>query len=502
MPKAAPQRTLGKQLLLVILAGLTALGAQLSQALSIADITLAQAQQVFADATELRDTPVESPLRAVYGDGKQLGYVALSSDFAPIPAYSGKPISTLIGLSLDQRINAISLVAHEEPILVIGLSDRHLQQFLDQYRGQPVAGRIAIGAHQREGYIGIDGISGATITAMVLNRSVTKAAQQAAATLQGMPLPDTSSATEVDEDWLQLWAQYPVRIALLCAALLVLLIILFFQDSLVRHPKLFRRVRVGYLLFTIFFIGFYALAQLSIINILAFIQVFAHGFSWNTLLIEPITFILWGFVALSTILWGRGVFCGWLCPFGALQELIHSAAEKLGVKAYAFPPLVHERLWAIKYIMLIILVGLSLDSLASAALVAELEPFKTTFALAMQRQWWFVGYAMSLLVISAFNSKFYCKYLCTLGAALSFFTRFRIFDWLHRRKECGNDCQTCAAHCQIGAIKPTGEIIENECHYCLECQVNYWDNHICPPLVDKRKRAEKRARRAEVIARD
>jgi polyferredoxin len=87
-----------------------------------------------------------------------------------------------------------------------------------------------------------------------------------------------------------------------------------------------------------------------------------------------------------------------------------------------------------------------------------------------------------------FNSKFYCKYLCPLGAALSFVTRFKVFDWLRRRVECGHPCQTCARECQIGAIRPTGEIIDNECHYCLDCQVTYWDEHRCPPLVRKRKK--------------
>ncbi len=60
--------------------------------------------------------------------------------------------------------------------------------------------------------------------------------------------------------------------------------------------------------------------------------------------------------------------------------------------------------------------------------------------------------------------------------------------WLRRRKECGRPCQTCAAACQMNAIKPTGEIIATECQYCLECQVLYWDDHRCPPLVDKHGR--------------
>lgn len=93
---------------------------------------------------------------------------------------------------------------------------------------------------------------------------------------------------------------------------------------------------------------------------LAFLQLFRGGFTWETLILEPIVFILWGFVAVSIILWGRGVYCGWLCPFGATQELIHKVAEHFRWPKFEFPAMVHERLWAIKYLVLIGLVGISL----------------------------------------------------------------------------------------------------------------------------------------------
>ena len=70
-------------------------------------------------------------------------------------------------------------------------------------------------------------------------------------------------------------------------------------------------------------------------------------------------FIIWTFTAATILLWGRGVFCGWLCPFGALQELINEAARKLKIPQYELPFAVHERLWAIKYIVLLVLFGIS-----------------------------------------------------------------------------------------------------------------------------------------------
>jgi NosR/NirI family nitrous oxide reductase transcriptional regulator len=61
--------------------------------------------------------------------------------------------------------------------------------------------------------------------------------------------------------------------------------------------------------------------------------------------------------------------------------------------------------------------------------------------------------------------------------------KLRIFKSLKRREECGSPCQLCAHDCPISAIKPTGEIIMDECFYCLDCQDLYNDEHKCPPLV-------------------
>ncbi|MGO4323827.1 4Fe-4S binding protein [Pseudomonas sp. P9_35] len=309
------------------------------------------------------------------------------------------------------------------------------------------------------------------------------------------PLPTAEQLAAAEEAsrpmWLTLWYQKSVEISVLGAALLVLTAILFFQDSLARRPTLLHWLRRGYLVFTVVFLGGYALAQLSVVNVLTFVHALFEGFRWELFLTDPLIFILWVFTAGSILLWGRGVFCGWLCPFGALQELINELARKLKVPQYELPFAVHERLWAIKYIILLVLFGVSLESMATAERLAEVEPFKTAITLRFDRQWWFVAYAVGLLVINIFTRKVYCRYVCPLGAALAMPTRLRLFDWLKRRKECGNPCQLCAKECEIQAIHPDGRINANECHYCLDCQMTWHNENKCPPLINKRKKRGK-----------
>ncbi|MGM0982016.1 MAG: transcriptional regulator NosR [Pseudomonadota bacterium] len=297
--------------------------------------------------------------------------------------------------------------------------------------------------------------------------------------------------------WVEVWKDKAFQIGVLLAGLLVLTGIMLFQDVLARHPKILRPLRLGFLVYTLVFIGWYSLAQISVVNILTFTNSLISGFSWSSFLIDPMMFILWSFVAVSLLLWGRGVFCGWLCPFGALQDLVNKAARKLGVKQIEVPFALHERLWAIKYIILLGLFAVSLHSLGTAERYAEVEPFKTAITLRFQREWGFLLYALGLVAISAFNHKFYCRYVCPLGAGLAIPARLRLFDWLKRhRGDCGTPCQICANECEVAAIHPDGRINANECHYCLDCQITYYDDQRCPPVIKRRKRYEKAARMA------
>ncbi|MFV0386100.1 4Fe-4S binding protein [Paracoccus sp. (in: a-proteobacteria)] len=282
--------------------------------------------------------------------------------------------------------------------------------------------------------------------------------------------------------WQQSWRQKTTGIAIVGTMLFVLALILFAQEALVRRPALWLRVRLGYLLATLFVLGWGLNGQLSVVQVVAFLNALLSGFRWETFLIEPVIFLIWGSVALGLLFWGRGVFCGWLCPFGALQELMNLAARRLGVRQIAVPQALHERLWVIKYTLFVMIVALSFYSMEQALILAEAEPFKTAISMRFMRAWPFVLFVIALLLAGLFIERFYCRYLCPLGAGLAIPAKLKVFDWLKRRPQCGRECRLCETKCTVGAIDPLGRINPNECVLCLRCQVVMNDAQTCPVL--------------------
>lgn len=303
--------------------------------------------------------------------------------------------------------------------------------------------------------------------------------------------PVTQGFAEEEPLWVKIWKLNTVKIGITVVALLVLTAIFFFQNWLVSRPRLFAWVRRGYLLFTLLWLGWYANAQLSVVNVLTFVNSLVTGFSWEFFLAAPLIFILWAAVATGLLFWGRGPFCGWLCPFGALQELTNNLAQWLKIPQVKLPFGLHERLWSIKYMIFLGLFGLSLYSVALAETYAEIEPFKTAIILKFARGWPFVVFALALLGAGLFIERFYCRYLCPLGAALAIPGRIRMFEWLKRYQECGSPCQRCAKECPVQAIHPEGQINVNECIYCMHCQELYHDDHRCPHMIQVRLKREK-----------
>ncbi|ABG31175.1 regulatory protein NosR [Roseobacter denitrificans] len=299
--------------------------------------------------------------------------------------------------------------------------------------------------------------------------------------------------------WQRVWRDKQVEIGVLIAMLLTLSAIFFFQKQFTRNARVFYWVRIGFLTITLLFLGWMTNAQLSVVNLLALGGALRSGFSWDAFLLDPLVFIQWFAIAAALLFWGRGAYCGWLCPFGALQELSNKIARAVKVPQFELPWGLHERLWPMKYMIFLGLFAVSLASLPRAEALAEVEPFKTAIILKFAREWPFVVFALSMLFIGLFIERFYCRYVCPLGAALAIPARMRMFDWLKRYRECGNPCHTCANECPVQAIHPTGEINPNECVNCLHCQVLYQSDAKCPVIIKQLKRRAKASAGTEAL---
>ncbi|MEP1215579.1 MAG: 4Fe-4S binding protein [Marinobacter sp.] len=313
-------------------------------------------------------------------------------------------------------------------------------------------------------------------------------------TVEVAPRPENSRQPV----WIGLWNERWLTISILVASLTILTVFFARQRTLSRYPDLVRRFRWGFLYFTLFYIGFYVQGQLSVVNIYTLFLSIRDGFSLNVFLMDPVLFILWTYTFITLFIWGRGLFCGWLCPFGALQEMAAWLGEKLKFRQITISEKWHRRLILLKYPILLALVGTAFYSLELAEKLVEVEPFKTSITLYFVRSWPFVIYAMGLLVIGMFIHKFYCRYLCPLGAGLAVLGKLRLFSWLDRVELCGKPCQHCKNSCGINAIRKDGRIDYNECIQCLECVVILQDEDQC---VDKRLE-RKRQRQVTILATD
>jgi NosR/NirI family nitrous oxide reductase transcriptional regulator len=287
--------------------------------------------------------------------------------------------------------------------------------------------------------------------------------------------------------WVEAWHDARLNVAILAVLLSVLTLIFVFQAKLARSRLAHRLVRNGFLAVVLVWLGWTAGVQLSIVNVMNYVMAPFSHFDIGFYLAEPLMVIIAGYTLLSVVLIGRGVFCGWLCPFGALQELLGQMSRALRVPQWNPSAALEKRLWMGKYIAAATVLILVMTQVDPSGATLEIEPFKTAITSKFTRAWPYVTYAAALLAIGLFSERAYCRFLCPLGGVLAFLDRLHLLNLLKRRPECGNPCHLCERSCPVRAIEKTGKIVTAECFQCLDCQVEYYDDKRCPPLVQAAK---------------
>lgn len=187
--------------------------------------------------------------------------------------------------------------------------------------------------------------------------------------------------------------------------------------------------------------------------------------------IEPSAMILMGAVLLLTLLFSRG-FCGWICPFGSLQEWLGLLGRKIFKKRYNPTGPWERRFRYLKYVILVVIVALTWH--LGTLVFRPYDPFLAFFHLGAGLSEMPFAYAVLAIVLlgSLKYERFFCKYACPLGAVIGVLGKLGLTKVVRVDEGCKgcNICQKkCFAHIDFLS---TNAIRDAECNHCLDCVVH------------------------------
>ena len=191
-------------------------------------------------------------------------------------------------------------------------------------------------------------------------------------------------------------------------------------------------------------------------------------------------FYVLGFLLLFGLTLGRWI-CGWLCPFGLVQDLIYRIPFFKKIRTFPFERVLRY----LKYAVLgVLVIGMPLFSALKGVLVPWfcklVCPSGTLFGgipLVLANGslsgrigvlfWWKVGVLLALLLLSLLISRPFCRYLCPLGAIYGLFNRFALVHLDGQADSCVG-CGKCETVCPMG-VDPRKQFDSAECIRCGRC---------------------------------
>ena len=294
---------------------------------------------------------------------------------------------------------------------------------------------------------------------------------------------DVPVAAVIRPVWVESTLARLLDLSILIVFLIALTALLLFRQQWVAVAQRLRPFRLGILAFTLIFLGWWGQGQLSIVTVIGTLRAAVEGTGFLFLLYDPFSLLVLAAAILGFVLWGRGLFCGWLCPYGALQEFADRLGRLLGIKRKKLPERADRLLKNLKYVLLALLIVTGFTAPVLNDLLVEVEPFKTAITVGFVREWWYVSYAVGWLVLGMLFFKPFCRYVCPLGAIMALGGLLRLRRWIPRRTDCGSPCQLCKVRCDYNAIEKDGSIAYSECFQCLDCVSIHDDPKQCVPIV-------------------
>ncbi len=208
--------------------------------------------------------------------------------------------------------------------------------------------------------------------------------------------------------------------------------------------------------------------------------------SWNF----KFAFYVAGFLMFVGALTGRFV-CGWLCPFGLIQDLLHKIPFPRKINTFRGDKLLRKLKYVILLVFVILLPMFVVDVMGQGApyfckLICPAGTLEGGIPLVLLNRTmrgavgWLYAWKNLLLLITIFLSMLiyrpFCKYICPLGAVYSVFNPISVFRYRVDREKCTN-CKSCAKVCKM-QVNPTENANHPECIRCGACKKTCPENAI------------------------